>query len=149
MNCPWNWAFFSKTRHEMAHFTRELRWSLTIYSIHAVQWYSYLQLVFRILLCCYFLLGHSTYICTDTGWRRFYSVSSRLFWRKGSIYIGITGIYILERCIPWSHCQSPYLHKPAVVIVTSFSLWRHSLLSCPRPPYIKIYSIYFYLYACM
>jgi len=22
--------------------------------------------------------------------------------------------------------QSPYLHKPAIVIVTSFSLWRHS-----------------------
>ena len=50
--------------------------------------------------------------------------------------------------------QSPYLHKPAIVIVasfslwrlalaalaapvliiTSFSLWRHSLLSWPRPP---------------
>jgi len=50
--------------------------------------------------------------------------------------------------------QSPYLHKPAIVIVTSFSLyrlaptalaapvlimlsfslWRHSLLNWPRPP---------------
>jgi len=45
--------------------------------------------------------------------------------------------------------QSPYLHKPAIVIVTlfslrrfaapvlimtSFSLWRHSLLSWPHPP---------------
>ena len=30
--------------------------------------------------------------------------------------------------------QSPYFHKPAIVIVTSFSLWRRSLLSWPRPP---------------
>jgi len=30
--------------------------------------------------------------------------------------------------------QSPHLHKPAIVVVTSFSLWRHSLLSWPRPP---------------
>jgi len=30
-------------------------------------------------------------------------------------------------------CQSPYLHKPAIVTVTSFSLWRHSLLSWPHP----------------
>ena len=29
--------------------------------------------------------------------------------------------------------QSPYLHKPAIIIVTSFSLWRHSLLSWPHP----------------
>jgi len=29
--------------------------------------------------------------------------------------------------------QSPYLHKPAIVVVTSFSLWRHSLLSWSRP----------------
>jgi len=29
--------------------------------------------------------------------------------------------------------QSPYLHKPAIIIVTSFWLWRHSLLSWPRP----------------
>jgi len=30
--------------------------------------------------------------------------------------------------------QSPYLYKSGIVIVTSFSLWRHSLLSWPRPP---------------
>jgi len=30
--------------------------------------------------------------------------------------------------------QSPYVHKPAIVIVSSFSLWRHSLLNWPRPP---------------
>jgi len=51
--------------------------------------------------------------------------------------------------------QSPYLHKPAIVIVTSlaalaapvlvmtsFSLWHHSLLSWPRPllrTYIRTY----------
>ena len=29
--------------------------------------------------------------------------------------------------------QSPYLHKPAIIIMTSFSLWRHSLLIWPRP----------------
>ena len=29
--------------------------------------------------------------------------------------------------------QSPYLHKPAIIIMTSFSLWRHSLMSWPRP----------------
>jgi len=29
--------------------------------------------------------------------------------------------------------QSPYLHKPAIIIVTSFSLWRHSLLSWLHP----------------
>jgi len=62
----------------------------------------------------------------------------------------------LERCMqPVATCrQSPYLHKPAVVTVTSlslwrlapttlaapvhvmssFSMWRHSLLSWPRPP---------------
>ena len=28
----------------------------------------------------------------------------------------------LERCNPWTRRQSPYLHKPAIVIVTSFSL---------------------------
>ena len=34
---------------------------------------------------------------------------------------------------PMATCrQQPYLHKPAVM--TSFSLWRHSLLSWPRPP---------------
>ena len=30
--------------------------------------------------------------------------------------------------------QSPYLHKSAIVIVTSFSLWCYSLQSWPRPP---------------
>jgi len=25
--------------------------------------------------------------------------------------------------------QSPYLHKPAIVVVTSFSIWRHSRVS--------------------
>jgi len=29
--------------------------------------------------------------------------------------------------------QSPYLRKPAIVIMTSFSLWLHSLLRWPRP----------------
>jgi len=29
--------------------------------------------------------------------------------------------------------QSPYLHKPAIIIVTSFSLWRYSLMSWQRP----------------
>ena len=29
--------------------------------------------------------------------------------------------------------QSPYLHKPAVIMMTSFLLWRHLLLSWPRP----------------
>jgi len=29
--------------------------------------------------------------------------------------------------------QSPYLHKPSIIMMTSFSLWRHSLLSWPRP----------------
>jgi len=37
--------------------------------------------------------------------------------------------------------QSPYLHKPAIVIVTSFSSWRHSLLSWPRPP-LRMYVHY-------
>jgi len=31
---------------------------------------------------------------------------------------------ILEWCNPWPRCHLPYLCKPAVVIVTSFSLWR-------------------------
>jgi len=34
--------------------------------------------------------------------------------------------------------QSPYLHKPAIVIVMSFSLWRHSCVSRVRrsqPPF--------------
>ena len=30
--------------------------------------------------------------------------------------------------------QSPYLHKPAIVIMTSISFWRHWRLSWPRPP---------------
>jgi len=62
--------------------------------------------------------------------------------------------------------QSPYLHKPATVIVTSFSLWRlaptaltapvltmtsfslwrHSLLSWPRPP-LRTYGRYGHLTA--
>jgi len=29
--------------------------------------------------------------------------------------------------------QSPYFHKPAIIIMTSFSLWRHLLLSWPHP----------------
>jgi len=54
-------------------------------------------------------------------------------------------------CNLWPCCQSPCLHKPAIVIVTSFSflstalaapalimtsfsLWRYLLLSWPRPP---------------
>jgi len=44
-------------------------------------------------------------------------------------------VYVKTRAVqPVATCrQSPYLHKPAIVIVTSLSLWRDSLLSSPRP----------------
>jgi len=69
-----------------------------------------------------------------------------------------SSLYFTRAVQPVATCrQSPYLHKPAIVIVTSlslwrlapmalavlaapvlimmsFSLWRHSLLSWPRPP---------------
>jgi len=35
----------------------------------------------------------------------------------------------LECCNPWPHVANR--HKPAIVIVTSFSLWRHSALAAP------------------
>jgi len=45
----------------------------------------------------------------------------------------------LERCNPWPHVANRhYLHKPAIIIVTSFSLWRHWRVSCLRrsqPPF--------------
>ena len=53
----------------------------------------------------------------------------------------------LERCNPWPHVASrhnyprtvPSATKPAVITVTSFSLWRHSLLSWPRPAALRTY----------
>ena len=36
-------------------------------------------------------------------------------------YNGTTAVQHVTTC-----CQSPYLHKPAIVIVTSFSWWRHA-----------------------
>ena len=38
-------------------------------------------------------------------------------------YNGTTAVQHVTTC-----CQSPYLHKPAIVIVTLFSLWHHSIL---------------------
>ena len=38
--------------------------------------------------------------------------------------------------------QSPYFHKPAILIMTSFWLWRHSLLSWPRPAFLRTYVKY-------
>jgi len=54
-----------------------------------------------------------------------------------------TDNYLLERCNQWPRRQSPYLHHyhydvirafaAPVLIMTSFSLWHHSLLSWPSP----------------
>jgi len=49
---------------------------------------------------------------------------------------------LLERCNPWPHVANHAptraagtgFSRPAPLIMTSFSLWRHSLLSWPRPP---------------
>jgi len=46
----------------------------------------------------------------------------------------IIDYYLLERCNPWPHVANRHISiKPAVIIMTSFSLWRHSLLSWLRP----------------
>ena len=50
-----------------------------------------------------------------------------------------TSIGITRAVQPVATCrQSPYLHEPAVIIMTSFSLWRHSPLSWPRRRYLKL-----------
>jgi len=48
-------------------------------------------------ICYCFLSGHSTNICTDAGWRWFYTLPSWLFWRKG---ICLTVSVLLH----WFHC---------------------------------------------
>jgi len=47
---------------------------------------------------------------------------------------GITRAKDTTAVPPVATChQSPYLHKPGTVIMTSFSLWYHSLLTWPCP----------------
>jgi len=84
------------------------------------------------------------------------NASSRRRRRLACVEGCVFGTSVVTRAAqPVATCrQSPYLHKPAIVIVTSFllwrlaptalavtvlimtsfSLWRHSLLSWPRPP---------------
>ena len=69
------------------------------------------------------------------------------------VVVRVVNVMLTRAVQPVATCrQSPYLHKPAVIvtsfslrrlapslaahipIMTPFSLWRHSLLSWPRPP---------------
>ena len=68
------------------------------------------------------------------------------FWPPSSAVLRASSVYT-SRCHtsatvldntrvvqPMAACrQSPYLHKPAIIVVMSFSLWHHLLLSWPRP----------------
>ena len=68
---------------------------------------------------------------------------------KHDIFCDYSVSALLDRCNPWPHVANRNLHKPAlwrltptalaalaapVLIMTSFSLWCHSLQSWPRPP---------------
>jgi len=70
------------------------------------------------------------------------------FWPPSSAVLRASSVYT-SRCHtsatvldntrvvqPMAACrQSPYLHKPAIVIVTSLSLWRLTLLRHSQPPF--------------
>jgi len=53
---------------------------------------------------------------------------------KMSRFLWFSAVQPVTTCL-----QSPYLHKPAIVIVTSFSLWRHShILRCSRRSHYNV-----------
>jgi len=74
----------------------------------------------------------STRLVLGHFWRprvteRQFSIFTSVLWEP---YVILLIIFHTRTVQPVATCrQSPYLHKPAIVIVTSFSLWRHSRVS--------------------
>jgi len=51
-----------------------------------------------------------------------------------------------EWCNLWPRRQPPYLHKPAIAIVTSFLLWRLELMALAAPiPIMMSFSLWHHL----